>query len=177
MRRLVIIAMLLFLPLTIHGQEQVVKMAAPWPGQGTCVYLMAQRGANGNDHPYPPCMVTVINDQDTRKLIADAQQATQTTDQTNLEAVNKSLNYQINNLQNSIKALSDANDALTKRLNDLEQKVDKQSQTSGARTVLPKAEIRTVTSHGCTRPGHVKRTGAGKTTLRVSVNEGSHPRS
>jgi septal ring factor EnvC (AmiA/AmiB activator) len=174
MRLSIVVVALISVSGTIHGQVRVLKEST---GSQNCAFILANMSGT---QQYAPCEVMVFSDHDTQKLIADAQQAAQQaaqqTAQSNLDAVNKSLNDKISNLQQSIKALSDANDALTKRLNDLEQKVNKQNQTSGVERVLPKAEAHNARSHDCARPGQLKRTGAGRTTLRISVNEGSHPR-
>jgi hypothetical protein len=76
--------------------------------------------------PNQACEVSVYDAPGTRSLIS----AAQNTVQTNLDALNKRLVTEIGTLQNNVKDLSLANDALTKRLNDIEKKINQKNGTS-----------------------------------------------
>jgi hypothetical protein len=93
--------------------QHVLKNGVGFPVQTACYVNVV--------NPVKGCDVTVWGDKDTERLISTARQGTDT----KVNDLDARLRQQITMMQASIKTLSDANDALTKRVNDLETKLKK----------------------------------------------------
>lgn len=130
MRRYQVLGLSLLASACMFGQQHVVKFGSPTGSPApNCVSQM--QGSYQNGGP-AQCNVSVWSDQETNALIAQAQQNTAQATQLHLDDLEKRLNERIVALEGNIKQLSDENDALTKRLNDLEEKVNKQGQKASS---------------------------------------------
>jgi TolA-binding protein len=134
MRHVIVYVGLSIASLTGTAQQPVIK-ADP-----SCTRSLSQGNSlvNSFGSVSPGCVVSVYSDQDTQRLMATVQQSAGQFAQTNQDSLRQSLEKEINTLQKQIQNLSDANDALTKRLDDLEKKnkVHNASSHAGTRRQL-----------------------------------------
>jgi hypothetical protein len=112
------------------AQEHVIRLASRNNPSQNCVATMYQQYANGfTGTILPACDVAVWSASDVQGIIATAQETTKAATQQKLDKLQHDLNEEMTALRKDIQRLSDCNDALTKRLNELETKQNKATRT------------------------------------------------